>query len=276
MAAVYLGSLAGVKTVPDWIAESNQADANFGTSVSTAGDVNHDGFADVIVGAPNYDLGQNNEGVVAVFLGSAFGLSATPNWMFESNQEYASMGCTVSTAGDVNHDGFADVIIGADHYDYGQADEGRAIVFHGSTTGLSATPNWVFESNQEYALLGGSASTAGDVNHDGFADVIVGAPNYDNGQSNEGRVFIFHGSSTGLSATPNWTAESDRNEANFGRSVAQAGDVNGDGFTDIIVGAPDFTNDQAEEGGAFVYHGSGGSFFIIPTPANKAAVIYLE
>jgi hypothetical protein len=242
-------------TSPNWTAESDQADARFGMSVGTAGDVNGDGYADVIVGAHGYDNGQTDEGAVFVYYGSSVGLSTSPNWMVESDQAYAYLG-SVSTAGDVNGDGYADVIVGAPYYDNDQTDEGVAFVYHGSATGLSVTANWTTESNQAYALFGDSVSTAGDVNGDGYADVIVTASTYDNGQTNEGRAYVYHGSATGLSATADWTAECDQVGAQFGRSAGTAGDVNGDGYADVIVGAYYYNDGDAGEGQAFVYHGS--------------------
>jgi hypothetical protein len=90
---------------------------------------------------------------------------------------------------------------------------------------------------------------AGDVNGDGFDDVLVGAHRYDGGQSNEGAAFLYLGSSNGLSLSPDWTAEGEETGAFLGVSVAGAGDVNADGFDDVIVGS---------YGGAFVYIGQGG------------------
>src|SRR6266568_780792 len=92
---------------------------------------------------------------------------------------------------------------------------------------VSRSSSWTAESNQASAELGLSVATAGDVNHDGFSDVIVGAPFYDNGQTDEGRAFVYLGSASGLATTPAWTAESDQASALFGFSVATAGDVNG-------------------------------------------------
>jgi hypothetical protein len=123
---------------------------------------------------------------------------------------------------------------------------------------LSTTPNWTAESNQDFAQFGLSVASAGDVNGDGFSDVIVGAYLFDNGETNEGRAFVYHGSASGLSTTPNWTAESNQANAQFGFSVASAGDVNGDGFSDVIVGAYGFSNGETDEGRAFVYYGNGG------------------
>ena len=103
---------------------------------------------------------------------------------------------------------------------------------------LASTPAWTAESDQASANFGFSVSAAGDVNGDGYGDVIVGAYAYDNGELGEGRAFVYLGSAFGLSAAPSWTAESDQAAANLGFSVSAAGDVNGDGYGDVIVGAP--------------------------------------
>jgi hypothetical protein len=271
-AFVYHGSASGLSTVSNWAAESNQADAEFGNCVASAGDVNGDGFSDVIVGVRAFDNGETNEGRTYVYHGSATGLSTTPNWTAEGNQVNAFFGYSVASAGDVNGDGFSDVIVGAWLFDNGQTDEGRAFVYHGSASGLSTTPNWTSESNQASANFGFSVASAGDVNGDGFSDVIVGARLFDNGETDEGRAYVYHGSASGLSTTPNWTSESNQASANFGFSVASAGDVNGDGFSDVIVGARLFANGEASEGAAFVYHGSanGVNNGVPGTPANAA------
>jgi sulfite reductase alpha subunit-like flavoprotein len=148
----------------------------------------------------------------------------------------------------VNGDGYSDVIVGAPYYDNGQTNEGRAYVYHGSATGLSTSSAWTAESNQSYAYFGRLVASAGDVNGDGYSDVIVGAHAYDNGQNNEGRAYVYHGSATGLSTSFAWTAESNQTDAYFGWSVASAGDVNGDGYSDVIVGARAYDNGETDEG----------------------------
>ncbi|MBL0108075.1 MAG: FG-GAP repeat protein [Ignavibacteria bacterium] len=253
---VYYGSASGLSLTSNWTAEGNQADARYGFSLSTAGDVNGDGYSDVIIGDPYFDNGQSDEGVAFVYHGSASGLSLTSNWSAEGNQLHALFGESVSTAGDVNGDGYSDVIIGAYGFDNGQTNEGTAYVYHGSASGISLISNWSAEGNQVNAIFGYSVSTAGDVNGDGFSDVIIGAYNFDNGQNNEGAAFVFHGSASGLSLTSNWIAESDQADASFGYSVSTAGDVNDDGYSDVIISANAFDNGQTNEGAAFVYHGS--------------------
>ncbi len=264
-AYVYLGSASGLGTTAAWTAESNQYEAYFGFSVASAGDVNGDGFGDVIVGAPLFSNGEPYEGRAYVYLGSASGLGTTAAWTAESNQVLPFFGDSVASAGDVNHDGFGDVIIGAYYYDNGETDEGRAYVYLGSASGLGTTPAWTAESDQTDARFGDSVASAGDVNGDGFGDVIVGAPFFSNGENREGRAYVYLGSASGLAASAAWTAESDRVGANFGWSVASAGDVNGDGFGDVIVGAPAYDLGLTNHGRAYVYFGNAMGFAASPT-----------
>ncbi|MFQ5451858.1 MAG: hypothetical protein ACE5E9_14630, partial [Nitrospinaceae bacterium] len=113
---------------------------------------------------------------------------------------------------------------------------------------LTSTPDTLLQSNQpdpvgfKPAAFGGSVSNAGDVNGDGFADVIVGAPGWDGGDPHEGAAFVFLGSATGIVGTDPLTAQAHIESNQFGAQLgtvsgSQAGDVNGDGFDDIIVGA---------------------------------------
>jgi hypothetical protein len=121
---------------------------------------------------------------------------------------------------------------------------------------ISTTPAAMLESNQASAWLGNSVASAGDVNGDGYSDVIVGAYSYSNGEFGEGAAFVYHGSATGISTIPAVTLESNQANANLGYSVAGAGDVNGDGYSDVIVGAWQYDNGETDEGVAFTYHGS--------------------
>jgi hypothetical protein len=253
---VYHGGPAGLGPTPDWSAQGDQEEAIFGGSASTAGDVNGDGYADVIIGAYRFDNGQEDEGQAFVYHGSATGLPATPNWTAEGNQKQANLGYAVSTAGDVNGDGYDDVIVGAHRHTLHQQSEGWAALYQGGPSGLNRNPSWVAHGGQEAARLGISVSSAGDVNGDGYDDVIVGADLYDGGLHNEGAAFVFHGSAAGLSTAPAWVAEGGQAEALFGRSVSTAGDVNGDGYGDVIIGAYKYNARHKDEGRAFVYYGA--------------------
>ncbi|MCF0073620.1 integrin alpha [Dyadobacter sp. CY261] len=258
VAFVYHGTATGLGTSPACTLESNQPEAKFGNSVSNAGDVNGDGFGDVIVGAPMYDKNENNEGAAFIYHGSDLvGINTQPFTTLESNQPDANLGHRVALAGDVDNNGFSDVIVGAPMYDNNESNEGAAFVYHGSGTGVATQAATTLEKNQPDAQFGCSVKGAGDVNGDGVSDVIVGASQYDKGQSNEGAAFVYHGyTNVGISAVVVTTLESDQATAYFGHSVSTAGDVNGDGFSDVIVGAYQYDNGQSNEGGAFVYHGS--------------------
>ena len=113
---------------------------------------------------------------------------------------------------------------------------------------LLTTPAWVEEIDQAYAFFGTSVSTAGDVNGDGYADVIVGADGYDNGEDAEGRAYVYLGSAAGLQSSPFWIEEGNQAGANFGNSVSTAGDVNGDGYGDVIVGAISLRQRRGQRG----------------------------
>ncbi len=250
-----------VATSPSWTAESNQAQTGFGYSVASAGDVNGDGFGDLIVGAPWFDNGQTDEGRAFLYLGSASGLSPSASWTAESNQGLAQFGFSVASAGDVNGDGHGDVVIGASSWDNSQTNAGRAYVYHGSSTGLSSTPAWSVEGDQLNGYLGYSVASAGDVNGDGYADVVIGVWQYDNGQTNEGRALAYHGSAAGLTVAAAWSAEINHAISYFGVSVASAGDVNGDGYSDVVIGADNYE----QRGRAYVFHG--GASGLSNTPA---------
>ncbi len=274
MASVYYGSATGLSASPDWTAEGNQAGSQFGVSVASAGDINGDGYDDILIGAYLYDNPESDEGRAFLYYGSAAGLgvSGTPNnavWSMESNQIGARFGHSVGTAGDVNGDGFSDIIIGAYRYDNPEVDEGLVQLFYGSASGLSQTADWTADSNQAGAQFGSQVSTAGDVNSDGFSDIIAGAPNFDNGETDEGRAYVYYGSAGGLNTAADWTAEINQTAAIFGWTVGTAGDVNGDGYGDVIVGAPFYDNGETDEGGAFVYYGAAGGLSNSPDWAGE-------
>ena len=256
VAFVYHGSSSGIGTAYNTLLQADQASSQFGDSVATAGDVNGDGFSDVVVGAPDYDFGSTNEGRAFLYHGSASGVVTTAAATVESDQTGANLGTSVAGAGDVNGDGFSDIIVGATGYDNGQTDEGAAFIYHGAASGIGTASAVTLQADQEGALFGWSVASAGDVNGDGYGDVIVGARLYENGETDEGAAFIYHGSATGIGTTYARMLQSDQALAWFGYSVALAGDVNGDGYSDVIVGAYYYDNGQTDEGAAFVYHGS--------------------
>lgn len=255
-AYVYLGSSTGLPDEPSWTRGTLNSNSSFGYSVGTAGDVNGDGYNDVIIGASTYDEGLTNRGQALIYYGTSTGVSETPSWTVMSDQEYSNFGSSVGTAGDVNGDGYSDVLVGANSYSNGNPQEGKVFCYYGSVTGPSTITSWSAESNHDYALFGYSLGTAGDVNGDGFDDVIIGAYSFDGELINEGIAYVFHGSGLGLSETANWSFEGDQASALFGYSVATAGDADGDGFEDILVSAISYDDEHVDEGRVFLFLGS--------------------
>lgn len=254
-ASLFNGFPAGVNKQPASTFRSNQANALFGQSIASAGDVNGDGFSDLVIGAYLYDAGQSNEGIAMIWHGGASGINAANAAALHANQPESAFGYSVSGAGDVDGDGYDDVIVGAPHYDNGQSEEGVAFVFRGTPSGISKTASNMMEADQADAGFGTSVSAAGDVNGDGFGDIVVGAMHYENGEDEEGAAYVYLGSPTGIQAIP-IVLESNKTGAWFGCAASHGGDLNGDGFSEIVIGAMNYSNGQSEEGALYVFFGS--------------------
>lgn len=235
--AAYPVTIDPLANTPSKILTGPSTNAYFGCSVASAGDVNGDGYGDVVVGA--YGLAAN-AGAAYIYMGSATGLSTSPARILNGPAN-SYFGFVVASAGDVNGDGRSDVIVGA--YQYAN-NAGAAYIYHGTSTGLSATPAIIL-TGAASSMLGISVSAI-DLNADSYSDIIVGAPNFNAGT---GRATVYLGKPGGITQTPDYTLTGTVPNGVFGRSVAGAGDVNGDVFGDIIVGA-------SEANKAYVYHGN--------------------
>lgn len=241
-----------------WSWQANQAGAISGFPVNYAGDINADGFDDVIIGANQYDFDEIDDGLAVAFYGSETGLATEPDWMMSSGQKKCNFGHWVDGAGDVNGDGYDDVVVSALLYESDSAshNEGRIFVYHGSATGLSNELNWFGEINQAEAQFGYSCAGVGDINNDGFDDVIGGAKYWTNGEANEGGAFVWFGSPTGLEIDYCFSAEGNQAEGYFGRHVGGDADYNNDGYSDFFVGAYRYSEILAADGKAFAYNGA--------------------
>ena len=217
-----------------------------GRAVAGAGDVNNDGYDDIIVGAPY--VGQTN------FTGMAFVYSGKTRellYQFEGEGLGDEFGRSVSAAGDVNSDGYADVIIGAAHNDAVGENAGRVYVY----SGLDGQVLHILDGENTADLFGRRVSSAGDANGDGFADFLVGAPGNDDVAIGAGKAYIYSGKTGKIIHT--FVGENEYDE--FGRILSFAGDVDADGFGDVIIGAWKYSGLLEMGGRAYVYSGRTGA-----------------
>lgn len=231
-----------VATEYDWKVEGNDADSEFGFWIDGGGDVNGDGYDDVIVGAPSYEHAFIGEGAVFIYFGSPEGLSTEPDWVQYGEHDSSGYGRCVSIKGDVNNDGYADVLIGSHEYTETRVNEGKVYLYLGGPDGPSTTPFWTMRGNRKGAKLGEAVVIAGDLNDDGYDEICVGAHGWDDDEvlgdlgNKAGKFWIFNGNAAGINTTPFMSCVGIVEDANLGVSMDRAGDVNGDGFKDLHVG----------------------------------------
>jgi trimeric autotransporter adhesin len=261
-------------------------DQRTGTAVASAGDINGDGFADLIMGAPGNVFGYSVPGGVTwFFYGKASGFASSVSAGALGLVGVAAndfSGRSVSSAGDVNGDGFADLIIGADGADPNGLDSGASYVVFGKTGGLSSLDLSALNGSNGFRIngvaasdrSGGSVSSAGDINGDGFADLIIGASGA-NGST--GASYVIFGKAGGFTSSINLSSLTGSNgfrldgvaaNDSSGGSVASAGDVNGDGRADLIIGA---SGANGNAGASYIYFSpaSGGATYRGTTMADR-------
>lgn len=231
-----------VSTSYDWKFTGGVDFASLGTWIAGNGDLNGDGFDDVVLGAPSYSLDSMAQGAIFIFYGSSAGLPELPNKVIYGEQEEGQLGKCVSIEGDVNGDGYDDLLVGAHQISNFKKFEGKAYLYYGGPDGIGDEYAWSFEGNRKGAKLGEALTMAGDLNGDGFEDVVIGAHGWDNLEemgddgNKAGKFLVFHGNAEGLSEVPAMECVADVTDANLGISIDKAGDVNGDGYDDIHVG----------------------------------------
>lgn len=245
-----------------------KTNSHIGASVSKAGDFNGDGIDDMIIGLPSSDpLNRGAAGTVYIIFGNREGhaeinfhnpLENTKGFKILGSQYNDALGRDVSNAGDVNGDGIDDIIISAHTasiYEEERYGAGFVYVLFGSKSEHSDIDlNATLPNNKGFKIigpqigytLGTSVSGAGDVNGDGIDDIIIGASlTYPGGRSAAGTVYIIFGSKSAFSDIDlKNTLPVDKGIKivgnagdGLGSSVSNAGDLNGDGVGDIIIGA---------------------------------------
>lgn len=241
-------------------------------------DINGDGYADLAAGAPGYSAAAN-KGAVYIFYSSgtagiSSGNASSAGRMISGQSPSDQFGYAV-TVGDFNGDGYADIAAGAPG---ATGSKGKVHIFLSSgPSGIGANS----AASSDSTILGGSSNdrlgtalTVGDVNGDGYADLIIGAYNYPSSTGN-GIVYIFHSSSSGISASAVSSASASipgtSNFDNFGMYIS-AGDVNGDGFCDLGVGASGYPGGSLY-GAAYVFLSAGSSGITVSSAASANTLI---
>jgi FG-GAP repeat len=274
---VLLSPLQAQTTPPaDITITGESADDDFGWRATPAGDVNGDGVPDLIVGAPSNDFVDDFAGRAYLFYGPLTGdINAADADAIISAEAFGdNLGISAASAGDVNKDGFDDIIIGARGNDTRGIQAGRVYLFYGPLDGLlEAIDADAIISGAEFEEVGNVVAPLGDLNGDGFDDVVIGTAIA--GSTFEGRAFVFNGPLFGehTSASADAVIRGSFPNESFGASVASAGDMNGDGIPDLIVGAPSFPLGVKHTGQAYIFYGPvAGS--LIATDAD--AIIFGE
>lgn len=256
-----------------------------GNAVSSAGDINKDGFDDLLIGAPISDVPANDTGYTYVVFGKASGFSATMDLSSLDGSNGFRLDGTVESLtgwslahGDVNNDGFDDMVVGAPNSDLEGINKGSGLVVFGKASGFAATlssssldgtTGFRVDGLAEGEFLGNGVG-AGDINGDGFDDVVFGAYYASANGDTSGSSYVVFGKASGFGAVVDLSgldgsngfridgaAEGDQS----GYSISVSGDVNGDGFADIIIGAPYAKTGNGEDTGAgYVVFGKASGF----------------
>ena len=239
---------------PDFNESGNQAAGFFGHTLGSAGDVNGDGYADMLVA----EIGFNESGVASagkahLFLGSSSGLSNTAAWTTKGKtlEEFYGIGTGI---GDINNDGNDDVVVSGFRWVSGGKDLGQVRLFLGgaSQTGLQPSSTLEINGTQDKQFFGRSLA-GGDFNCDGTPDVAISSPGYDgNALSNTGRVEIYFGSKSSphLPSSASWTFTPSKGGGFIGQDTENAGDVDNDGCEDLLVGGGLYPNSNGKSAGA--------------------------
>lgn len=266
----------------------SNSDQYFGYSVRGCGDINGDGIDDIIIGAPQKAAPAINPGYVYVIFGNKNGipdinlasLTPTEGFTIQGAQIGDSTGWSVSNLGDVNGDGIDDLVFGAVLSSTGYV--GAAYVVFGSrnpVANLVINSATLLSNGQGFSIFGGAAGdflgisvTGADVNADGLNDLLVGAYGAANGALlGAGSVYVIFGrrqattaitdidlSSGSLSSSLGFTIQGPDSYYHFGISVSGVGDVNGDGISDVVIGAPRNVAGFTNRGAAYVIFGRKG------------------
>ncbi|MEQ8549484.1 MAG: T9SS type A sorting domain-containing protein [Cyclobacteriaceae bacterium] len=253
--------------------ESGRNGSYLGKVVGNIGDVNGDGFEDFAIGLPDcldYESLNRYGKVYIYFGGSALQSEKDPDLILEGEEVYGAFGASISTAGDVNGDGYQDFLIGDPN---GAERYGKVYLYFGGET-LDADADLVFIGLDQFAAFGVALTGGFDMNNDGFDDIIIGA-NYPRINSDDapsfgaGSAYIIYGG-TSMDSMPDLVLSAGNIDDNFGAALS-SGDFNGDGYDDVVIGSDplDYFFISNGRGAAYVYYGGN-------VPDEDADIIFYE
>lgn len=229
----------------------------------SAGDLDGDGFTEVVVGVPGDTSAGDAAGAAYIYRGAAGEmLDVKDDVMVPGRGSYDGYGTGVGIAGDINGDGFADLLIGNRRdEDNGGGRSGSADVFLGRSGALSAVPAATLSGNTPTGNdgFGMTCAGVGDVNGDGYDDFVIGASRTDDGAVNDlGKAYLYFGvGGAAVDTTPDASILG-ASEFSFFARLVSGGDVNGDGFSDVSIAA---AGHNGSRGRVDVYLGASGSSF---------------
>lgn len=235
-------------TAPDMVIEGENPGDRFGASLTTLGDINGDGFDDFAIGADKADEGGSDAGKVYIYFGGKQ-ISGQPDITLVGERPNDWFGTSIAGGQDMNGDQIPDFVVGASYG--GKNYTGVVYVFLGGS--VITQPAVKIEGETSGDSFGERMAILGDIDGDGISEFAVSSYYHNSdGNKNSGRVYIYRGGSV-ISREPWHTLSGSRPQANFGFSIAPAGDVNKDGTPDFIVGAPG--DGPNSEGVAYLYQG---------------------